>query len=167
MSFHHAGPQHSMASDVALGRSAMGILNTFLSKPIGSLFVCQGGIDHQVWDCWSDGRIVTLGTFGDKTVKLQMDLVSIAPYDGPQLAEFIDLGRAMLAGGRAAMGVLAAGIPGALVGRALDKHAQGKASAQGLVCFDAGLKNGKTFVAVCPERVFHFLSGLLGSTEAS
>lgn len=139
----------------------MGILKTFLSKPVGSLFVCAGDLDRQMWTCWSDGRIVTIGNFGDKTVRLEKLLASIAPYDGPQLADFIEVGRITHARGRAMFGALAAGPAGALVGMALDKRAEESANATGLVCFEVHLQNGKEFIGVAQENVFQFISGLI------
>lgn len=139
----------------------MGILKTFLSKSVGSLCVCAGDLDHQMWECWSDGRIVTFGTFSDKTVHLEKHLVSVAPYEGPQLAEFIEVGRITHARGRAVLGALALGPVGALVGLALDKRAEEAASAVGLVCFEASLRNGKRFIGVAQEKVFQFIARLI------
>jgi hypothetical protein len=132
----------------------MGMLKTFLSKPIGVVSVCTGDIDRGYWEYWSDHRLTTIGNFGSKNIYLAKKLSTLQKIEGDAAEKYIEEGKQFLGRGKAVVGALTGGVLGAAIGLKVGHKETERLDVSSLVCFEAMLRNGKRFVAISSDLVF-------------
>jgi hypothetical protein len=135
----------------------MGLLRTFLSKPVGEVAVCDGDIQHGSWDYWTDHRLATIGNLGTKNLYLTRKLLSIRRLEGKDADVYVQSGKDIFGAGKRVLGAMMGGAAGVAIGANLAQKDNAKLTSADLVCFEAALTGGKRFVALTSPKVFDAL----------